>query len=486
MRFLTVLNVLALLFSVEAARAEPPIIWNGDFAFNLAPSGYEQNSGRQIRDCGSTVPSAGAGISAPIGSLCQYSSGALGALYIKTGGADTAWVDVLSSTSGWSLTGNAGTTAGTNFLGTTDAQDVVIKRNNVEVARAQASGWQASTVLGSSSASGTLTLRSTSDATVGSLILADQAAEKIRIGPTGSASTFNYSAHLLTTNANALTNAFVIQDNSGNVSTTITSAGPQGFIFAPKDAGGTTTMITRTSGSYAGQWYVVSGSDGALVGEMNFGQGWGIRATNTGYIAFRVSGVTGQTADLTQWHNQTAYGGTVSSVGANGNFRGPAGSVGTPGFAFQGDTNNGWYAPAADTQAWSLAGAEEMRLDSTGLGIDVTPAAKLDVNGGARIRALNSVGVVTTDADGDLATNATLPTSLGGYGTDIQEERTGTFGGVDTTYTLTQTPVSNASVVVWLGTVIQRQGTDYTIAGSTITFAAQDVSAQNIYAVYRY
>lgn len=35
----------------------------------------------------------------------------------------------------WKLVGNAGTTAGTNFIGTTDAQDVVIKANNIERAR---------------------------------------------------------------------------------------------------------------------------------------------------------------------------------------------------------------------------------------------------------------------------------------------------------------------------------------------------------------
>ena len=38
---------------------------------------------------------------------------------------------------GWSLTGNAGTTAGTNFVGTTDAVDFVVKRNNVEQIRLQ-------------------------------------------------------------------------------------------------------------------------------------------------------------------------------------------------------------------------------------------------------------------------------------------------------------------------------------------------------------
>ena len=37
-----------------------------------------------------------------------------------------------STAQDWSLLGNAGTTAGTNFLGTTDAQDVVVKTNGVE------------------------------------------------------------------------------------------------------------------------------------------------------------------------------------------------------------------------------------------------------------------------------------------------------------------------------------------------------------------
>lgn len=40
----------------------------------------------------------------------------------------------------WKLTGNAGTTAGTNFVGTTDAQDLVLKTNNVEIARFKQQG----------------------------------------------------------------------------------------------------------------------------------------------------------------------------------------------------------------------------------------------------------------------------------------------------------------------------------------------------------
>lgn len=37
--------------------------------------------------------------------------------------------DTSSATTGWSLTGNTGTTAGTNYIGTTDAKDLVLKTN---------------------------------------------------------------------------------------------------------------------------------------------------------------------------------------------------------------------------------------------------------------------------------------------------------------------------------------------------------------------
>ena len=50
----------------------------------------------------------------------------------------TKWVRLQTTAStaqDWSLLGNAGTTAGTNFLGTTDAQDVVVKTNNTEQMR---------------------------------------------------------------------------------------------------------------------------------------------------------------------------------------------------------------------------------------------------------------------------------------------------------------------------------------------------------------
>lgn len=43
-----------------------------------------------------------------------------------------AWQYIASGNSGWGLTGNAGTNAAANFMGTTDNQDVVFKSNNTE------------------------------------------------------------------------------------------------------------------------------------------------------------------------------------------------------------------------------------------------------------------------------------------------------------------------------------------------------------------
>jgi hypothetical protein len=52
----------------------------------------------------------------------------------------TAWVEFMMDGSSWKLSGNAGTTAGTDFIGTTDAVDWVIKTNNVERIRVYSGG----------------------------------------------------------------------------------------------------------------------------------------------------------------------------------------------------------------------------------------------------------------------------------------------------------------------------------------------------------
>lgn len=50
------------------------------------------------------------------------------------------WKPLSSTTSGWNITGNTGTIAGTNFLGTTDNSDLVIKTNSIEKIRVLSGG----------------------------------------------------------------------------------------------------------------------------------------------------------------------------------------------------------------------------------------------------------------------------------------------------------------------------------------------------------
>jgi hypothetical protein len=87
----------------------------------------------------------------PYGYATDISGGAIsqlgftnnGNLWIRSGsGAATwnTWKQILDSGSGWSTKGNSGTLAGTNFIGTTDAQDLVIRTNNMERLRITSSG----------------------------------------------------------------------------------------------------------------------------------------------------------------------------------------------------------------------------------------------------------------------------------------------------------------------------------------------------------
>ncbi len=76
----------------------------------------------------------------------------------------------------------------------------------------------------------------------------------------------------------------------------------------------------------------------------------------------------------------------ASNVAATRYFAGPtADTVSAPGYTWSNDLTTGMYHPAASNIAFTIAGTEEMRLTSTGLGINTTPTVALDVSGRARI-----------------------------------------------------------------------------------------------------
>ncbi|RTY95930.1 tail fiber domain-containing protein [Flavobacterium sp. GT3R68] len=74
-------------------------------------------------------------IASPATGLLIYQTDGTAGFYYYNG---SAWTPFGST--GWALTGNAGTTPASNFLGTIDGQDLVIKTNNAEVIRVLSGG----------------------------------------------------------------------------------------------------------------------------------------------------------------------------------------------------------------------------------------------------------------------------------------------------------------------------------------------------------
>ena len=66
-------------------------------------------------------------IVSPATGLMIYQTNSTPGFYYYNG---TAWTAVTAKSKGWSLTGNAGTTPATNFIGTTDAAALLFKVNN--------------------------------------------------------------------------------------------------------------------------------------------------------------------------------------------------------------------------------------------------------------------------------------------------------------------------------------------------------------------
>ena len=97
-----------------------PLIW-GDFA----TSALQINGSLRINTGSNTID-------------FPVIRGTSGQVLTTDGVGGTSWA--AAGGSGWGLTGNAGTVAGTNFIGTTDAQSLVFKVNNQQAGRIEAVG----------------------------------------------------------------------------------------------------------------------------------------------------------------------------------------------------------------------------------------------------------------------------------------------------------------------------------------------------------
>jgi hypothetical protein len=202
--------------------------------------------------------------------------------------------------------------------------------------------------------------------------------------------------------------------------------------------------------------------------------------------------VTTGTVISSTWANNTlsdiatAVTGSVAADGQTtitGALKGAVGSVGAPGYTFTGDTDTGGWHPAANTLAWSTAGAEAVRIDSSqNVGIGVTPAERLDISSGASatlIRFRNgsaSSGYIGYDATSlkfyTTALERLVLTSDGRfYGTALHNNA-GAVTGTTTqylasgTYTPTLTNTTNITSSTAQAAQWMRVGNVVTVSGS--------------------
>ena len=149
MKKLLYLTILNLLFTVQCLQGQNIGI-NGTGA-NAHPSALLDVDAVATPSLGILIPrislqatNLASPVTSPATSLLVYNTATISDVtpgYYYWNG--TMWVrfqTTVSSTTGWSLLGNVGTTAGTNFLGTTDAVDWVIKTNNTEKMRVLSGG----------------------------------------------------------------------------------------------------------------------------------------------------------------------------------------------------------------------------------------------------------------------------------------------------------------------------------------------------------
>lgn len=89
----------------------------------------------------------------------------------------------------------------------------------------------------------------------------------------------------------------------------------------------------------------------------------------------------------------------------------------------------------------------------------------------------------TTTQFAEMGGSDTIPVSLIGIVPKF-EVPTGTVNGSNTVFTLSTTPVANASVIMVLDGVTQTNGTDYTVSGTTVTFTTAPTTGTEVVAIY--
>ena len=269
------------------------------------------------------------------------------------------WVRMATgtTTNDWSLTGNAGTTPGTNFLGTTSNVDLRIKTNNADRfdftnngrLRAYDNGTLALPTYSWNGDTGTGIWRPSA----GTLAFSTSATEKMRIEPDGDVgigATPDVSAklHISATDRGMLIPNVVL--TATNVAAPITTPATSLLIYNTN----TTAGVNGVSPGYYywnGSWIRMAtggNNDWSLNGNTGTVAGTNYLGT-TDAIDLRI-----KTAGTDRWNISNANGGQLQSYSL--------GSAALPTYSFQGDPNTGIFSSAADALDFTTGGTARFRI----------------------------------------------------------------------------------------------------------------------------
>ena len=100
--FITLLTFLA----PTLAFADSPVIWGNNNLSEFLTNGWYLSDGKQFKSS-SVSPSAGAGVTASVGSIIVRDNAGVGELWLKSGALDTAWTNISGSSPSPSPTSSA-------------------------------------------------------------------------------------------------------------------------------------------------------------------------------------------------------------------------------------------------------------------------------------------------------------------------------------------------------------------------------------------
>lgn len=322
-----------------------------------------------------------------------------------------SWIGGSNSTA-WSLTGNAGTTPTTNFVGTTDNQDVALRTNNIERVRVATTGKVG---IGTTTPQYKLDLRETTDSTFAMIHLSRDTLD--RGGYIGISNSLN-PVLLLSSDAspNSYNTGWVAKGTTAammsiaagnnlnpNFGFFLNSGLTPGQVFGPLSImqmnGGTAYGSMRGVGigtSISWHRVHVMSSDSNVIGAHNSGS----LSTTSGAMVRMYNSGTPSAAD--QRLGALAWGTGASMTGMRTGARIQAFSEA----AWTDNVSQPTYLNFETSPVNANAPVERMRITSAGsVGIGTaTPAYNLDVNGKLGVRTIDSTATAANVLYQDPAT----------------------------------------------------------------------------------